>query len=62
MKSLNAAFMAPSDPDKVSSLSRAKFPAYCEVRSKNIFMASSDFSALLAVFQSKFIPFSSAYA
>ena len=51
---------APIDPESVSSDSLAKFPAYCSVRSKNICIASCAFSALLAVFQSKLMPFSSA--
>ena len=59
-KSAHDDLSIPREPEIVSYDSRPKFPAYCEVRSMNISMASCDFSAWLAVFQSKLIPFSSA--
>jgi hypothetical protein len=40
--------------------SLAKFPAYCSVFSKNICMAISAFSALVALFQAKSSPFARA--
>ncbi len=55
-----AAWSNPIEPVMVWVDSLAKFPAYCSVVSKNICMATSAFSALVADAQVKSRPFAKA--